>query len=999
MEQVRDIYCFAVRPKKSLGGGGQDARRLAAEARALGLERIRAVYRAALYFVQGDFTPKELDLLGRFLLSDSLAEDCDWELRPRSGSSEPSRPRGTHRIEVALRPGVTDPVAEEILRASRQLGIRGLEAVSTGEAFEIEAEGELEEAELDLLARRLLANPVIQRCALGEIEPAFLLAAAASPAMERYPVGAMDEGALLELSNKRRTALDLAEMTAIRSYFAAEGRACTDAELETIAQTWSEHCVHKTFRARVEVQDPASRGPGGSAYPPVVNNVLKTYIKRASDEIAAPWVLSAFVDNAGVIALDETYEVSFKVETHNHPSAVEPFGGANTGVGGVIRDVMGVSARPVAVTDVLCFGPPDVPPESLQPGLLHPRRVSSGVVAGVQDYGNKMGIPTVNGGIHYDPGYAASPLVYCGCAGIAPRGSRRHEAKAGDRVVVIGGRTGRDGIRGATFSSMVMDASTGDLAGASVQIGAPIVQKKAAEVLVEARDRGLYSAVTDCGAGGLSSAVGEMAEVLGADVDLALLPLKYPGLASWEIWLSEAQERMILAVPPEKLPAFKGLCAARDVELTDLGFFSGAGRLHVRRGAEVAVDLDCAFLHGGLPQRRLVAAPGPKSPPAGAASKAISRLGDAELGDALLSLLAHPAVASKEETLRRYDHEVQGATVLRPYDGLFADGPQDAAVLAPRECGGRTGFALSNGFNPRYGAADPHNAAVSAVDEAIRNAVAVGADPDRIALLDNFCLGDPKRPETMWALLEAARGCYEEALAQAAPYISGKDSFNNEYQGPGGVQMSIPPSLLVSAIGIVPDPDAVPGSDLKAHEDALYFVGDFQPRLGASVYADRFGVPEAERGAASGLSSVPASSPRAHETYRALHRAMRTGLVRACHDLSDGGLGVAVAEMCIGGRIGASLDLTALAGAVPPADGRALPPGLALFGETNGCLLVEVATSDKAAFEEGFAELPCRLVGETRAERSLRVETGGGGGFALPLDALVESFSGKRRER
>jgi phosphoribosylformylglycinamidine synthase len=336
-------------------------------------------------------------------------------------------------------------VAEEIGRAAAELGIGGLEAASTGQAFDIEAEGSLGDGELDLLARRLLANPVIQRYALGEIEPAFLLAAAESPAMEAYPVGAMEDAALLDLSGRRRTALDLEEMAAIRSYFAAEGRACTDAELETIAQTWSEHCVHKTFRARIEVRDPAAQTPRGSPYPAVVDNVLKTYIKRASDEIAAPWVLSAFVDNAGVIALDEDYEVSFKVETHNHPSAVEPFGGANTGVGGVIRDVMGVSARPVAVTDVLCFGPPDIAPESLKPGLLHPRRVASGVVAGVQDYGNKMGIPTVNGGVHYDPGYAASPLVYCGCAGIAPRGARRREAKAGDRIVVIGGKTGRDG--------------------------------------------------------------------------------------------------------------------------------------------------------------------------------------------------------------------------------------------------------------------------------------------------------------------------------------------------------------------------------------------------------------------------------------------------------------------------------------------------------------------------------------------------------------------------
>ncbi|HQO65631.1 MAG TPA: AIR synthase-related protein, partial [Spirochaetales bacterium] len=667
-------------------------------------------------------------------------------------------------------------------------------------------------------------------------------------------------------------------------------------------------------------------------------------------------------------------------------SAVEPFGGANTGVGGVIRDVMGVSARPIAATDVLCFGPPDASPEDLPAASLHPRRVASGVIAGVQDYGNKMGVPTVNGGIHYDPGYAANPLVYCGCAGIAPRGRHPRSQAAGDRVVVLGGRTGRDGLRGATFSSMVMDSSTGELSGASVQIGAPIVQKKVSEALVLARDAGLYTAVTDCGAGGLSSAVGEMAAELGADVDLARTPLKYPGLAPWEIWLSEAQERMVVAVPPDRLDELRSICSGLDVELTDLGRFSGDRRLVVRYDGAVVIDLDCGFLHAGPPQRSLVASP-PKDGPADGERKAaeptasVARATAPSSGEALLAILAHPAVRSREATVRLYDHEVQGATMLGPYAGLKADGPQDAAVLRPRESRGQVAVSLSNGFNHRYGAADPYRMAVSALDEAVRNAVAVGADPDRIAVLDNFCLGDPTVPETMWTLLEAARGCYDAATAHRTPFISGKDSFNNAYLAPDGRRVSVPPSLLISAIGIVPDAGAVPGSDLKAPGDRLYLVGTMEPSFGGSVYADLYGVPD---GAAPG---VPAASPGAPMAYRALHRAIAAGLVRACHDLSDGGLATALAEMCLGGRLGAK--------ATSPGDGLV---AAALFGETNGCLVVEVADTAAAEFERIMAGIECRRIGETDGGGRLEL-VAGDEGFAVALDDLAVAFGGTRSER
>ena len=314
---------------------------------------------------------------------------------------------------------------------------------------------------------------------------------------------------------------------------------------------------------------------------------------------------SAFVDNAGIIDFDDTYEVSFKVETHNHPSAIEPFGGANTGVGGVIRDVLGVSAKPIANTDVLCFGPQDTPVDSLPEGVLHPRRIQSGVVAGVQDYGNKIGIPTVNGAILYDPGYTANPLVFCGCVGLAPKGSHPRQPQAGDRVIVLGGRTGRDGLRGATFSSMTMDAQTGEVSGASVQIGDPITEKGLIEVLLRARDQRLYHAVTDCGAGGLSSAVGEMSSTIGADVELKRVRLKYAGLAPWEIWLSEAQERMVFAVPAENVPALQAICDTFDVNLTDIGEFTGSGRLVVRYNGKPVLDLENRFLHEGIPQRQL----------------------------------------------------------------------------------------------------------------------------------------------------------------------------------------------------------------------------------------------------------------------------------------------------------------------------------------------------------------------------------------------------------
>ncbi|MGH2538523.1 MAG: AIR synthase-related protein, partial [Candidatus Promineifilaceae bacterium] len=536
-----------------------------------------------LYYVEGDLSPAEVSALAAKLLADPVSETFSlarWLAEGWQALAEPNgRPAGGASIEVAFLPGVTDAAAENLVRAAGLLGLDVARA-ATGRRYHLG--GALDDAGLHALATGLFANPVIQRCALNRpLPPPFPAYPAAAARVERIPLRAAGPAELAAISRQRRLALDAAEMAAIRAHYQKEGRDPTDVELETLAQTWSEHCVHKSFKAVIHYRGPAGPDAGAPPAELTLDGLLASTIRRATEAVNKPWVRSAFVDNAGVVAFDEQWDLAFKVETHNHPSALEPFGGANTGVGGVIRDVLGVSARPIAVTDVLCFGPPDLPESELPAGVLHPGRVAAGVVAGIEDYGNKMGLPTVNGAILYAPGYTSNPLVYCGCLGIAPRGSHPSGAEAGDLIIALGGRTGRDGLRGATFSSMEMDAQTGAVAGSAVQIGDPIREKQLMEVVLRARDEGLYHAITDCGAGGFSSAVGEMAGRLGARVELAQAPLKYPGLLPWEIWLSEAQERMILAVPPANWPRLQALCRGQDVAAACLGAFEASGRLRL----------------------------------------------------------------------------------------------------------------------------------------------------------------------------------------------------------------------------------------------------------------------------------------------------------------------------------------------------------------------------------------------------------------------------------
>jgi phosphoribosylformylglycinamidine synthase subunit PurSL len=927
------------------------------DAHALGFQHLKNIQVQDLYFIEGQLSQEDLQQLTLKLLADPVTQTAAWDELPVS----PSDPEPEAVIlEVALRPGVTDPVAEQIVRASHELGFDGVHRAATAQRFILCFDETAEHLSLaQSIAKSLLANNVIQHWTIGEITPSFPEEIASSGAVESITIRNRSDDELLALSKDRRAALDLAEMQAIREYCQKENRDLNDVEFETIAQTWSEHCVHKTFKTNVTIDD-RRQTMSSDSQSSIVDSLIKTYLKSATDKINAPWVISAFVDNAGIIDFDDEFEISFKAETHNHPSAVEPFGGANTGVGGVIRDILGVSAKPIANTDILCFGNQNVSFDKLPEGVLHPRRIMSGVVAGVQDYGNKIGIPTVNGAILFDEGYTANPLVFCGCVGIAPKGKHKKNPQVGDRVVVLGGRTGRDGLRGATFSSMTMDAQTGEVAGASVQIGDPIVEKGLIDVIVQARDMGLYNDITDCGAGGLSSAVGEMASKIGCDVELKNVRLKYPGLAPWEIWLSEAQERMVLAVSPEKLSALQMLCDTFDTELTDIGSFTGNQRLVVRYDGKVVLDMDNEFLHDGIPQRRLNAIV--TQSVSKSSNEALTIEVDTKV--ALLKLLSHPNIASKSSVIRIYDHEIQGGTVVKPLTGVEMDAPSDATVIKPIGTRGKKGIVLSNGINPEYGKRDAYRMALAVIDEAIRNAVAVGADPERIAILDNFCWGDPKRPETMGSLVEAVRGCHDGALLFGAPFISGKDSLNNEYMGADGQRHAIPPTLLISALGMMDDVRKAITMDLKAAGNEIYVVGNFEPVFGGS----HFGLV---------MGDVNDAIPDVHEitpkVYKALYKAINDGLIRSAHDISEGGLAVAAAEMCIGGRLGIeTIELSTHE----------------LFGETAGCLLIEIESKNSSRLEEIFKDLPYRKLGKVLQTQILKF-----GNSSIEVEELVRAFN------
>ncbi|MCX8039606.1 MAG: phosphoribosylformylglycinamidine synthase subunit PurL [Planctomycetota bacterium] len=928
------------------------------EAALLGLTRITALYRSRYYLLRGALDAATAERLGRELLADPIIERV--LLRP------PPCP-GRRVIEVQRLPGVMDPVEASVIKGASDLGIR-LDLVRVGTRVEVAGGSD---ADLEILAWGALANRAIEEVAIDSAEPIRLREPAGNARQQRLevPIRHLDDAALLELSRRGCLSLDLEEMRAIQAHYRALGREPTDVELETLAQTWSEHCVHKTLKGLVRYT-----GPEGEDGPPrtrLIDNLLKSTIASATTDIAAPWCWSVFRDNSGVIDFDGAWGVCMKVETHNRPSAIEPYGGANTGLGGVIRDIMGtgIGAKPVCNTDVFCFAPPETADSALPPGVIPPRRLMQGVIAGVRDYGNRMGIPTVNGAVRFDPRYVGNPLVYCGTVGLIPRSCVDKQAQVGDWLVVIGGRTGRDGIHGATFSSAELSERSAQTSGGAVQIGNAIEEKRCLDVLLQCRDAGCFHALTDCGAGGLSSACGEMAAEHGAEIFLERVPLKYAGLSYTEVWISESQERMVAAVPPAKLEQCLAICAAEGVEATAIGRVTDSGRLLLRWHGTVVGELDMRFLHHGLPRReRLAVFTPPLEQPA-----VFDRPSD--LARLLCDLLARPNLASKEWIIRQYDHEVQAGSIVKPLVGAAHDGPSDAAVVAPL-LGSQRGLAIACGFNPSYADIDPWHAAAAGIEEALRNLVCVGAPLERVALLDNFSWAKCTDPQVFGALVRACEACAAYARYYGTPFISGKDSLSNEFTW-GERVIRIPHTLLISALAVVPDVRRAVTMDLKRPGDLLLLVGLTREELGGSEFLALVGgrggrVPRVDRALSKPI-------------LEAVAQAIAAGCAVAAHDCSEGGLGPALAEMAFAGGWGLTVDLAA----VPRAGVD--DPLIVLVSESQSRILLEVPPERLAEVQRLLRGLPQAVIGrvEPRPELALR---GLGVDCQIPLAALKEAW-------
>jgi phosphoribosylformylglycinamidine synthase len=917
-------------------------------------------------------------------------------------------------ISVGLKPGVTDPVGKSARVAIEDLLGRPLGAEAQVYSSRVYLLSGATKEAADRIATRLLANEMIERvrvqakaewdAAPPDLAVPRVVAHAARP-VATVPLVGLDEAALLKLSREKLLALTAEEMRTVRDFFVAAAKsgrrrdaglteAPTDAELECLAQTWSEHCKHKIFNATITYRE------AGKA-PEEIRSLFKTCIRGTTEAVDAAiraregksWLVSVFHDNAGVIAATAKYHLVYKVETHNSPSALDPFGGAITGIVGVNRDPFGTGLGADLLSNVwgYCFASPDWQ-QPLPPTLLHPRRIREGVHHGVIAGGNESGVPYGRGWELFDDRFVGKPLVYCGTVGRMPvrsagRDTDKKLARPGDRIVMVGGRIGKDGIHGATFSSAEL---TEESPVQAVQIGDPITQRMMFDFLLEARDRGLYSSITDNGAGGLSSSVGEMArQPGGARLDLAKAPLKYQGLAPWEILVSEAQERMTLAVPADELAELLALAKVREVEATDLGAFTDDGFFEVRYGDQVVALLPLEFLHDGEPEMRLEAVwePRPAQPLPALPLPASGAEGAALLGE----LLARDNLRSNELLARTYDHEVKALTVVKPWVGAGRDVPSDASVFLVAHDAGTAGYALAEGVFPSYSDHDAWAMAQAGIDLAVRRLLASGARLDRIAALDNYCWPDPVpgplNPDALHKaaqLVRASKGLREICVAYGVPLISGKDSMKNDAVV-GGKRISIPPTLLASAIGLVSDVRRALTLEARAAGSLLYLVGESRDELGGSEWAARRG--------AGAQGEVPRCRPaELFPRYQAVARAIEQGLVEAAHAVGRGGLLTSFFYLAQAAALGLSVDLSAAPTAGSPG-WEAL-----CFGETQGRLLLACAPERRAALEAALGAVPHALLGAYQAGGRLSVKLGGREICAAGIDQLAASWKREGRK-
>lgn len=836
-------------------------------------------------------------------------------------------------VEVAYIPGVMNPEVASILKASTDIGIKLIAADSSVEYLFIGQS--ISKEQVDQIIDRLLVNKTVETVVVNP--PRTLITKAKKGIVETIPIRDLSNKELLLLSDGKLF-LDIDEMLVIQKYFNMLGRDPTDIELEIIAARWSEHCGHKTFNAKL-----------------VINGVEKMpmfkRIKNAAKKHFGKLVLSAFNDNSGVISFYDGWAICGKVETHNSPSAIEPYGGAMTGSGGVFRDIMGTGqgAKTIISTDMFCFAPPDLASDKLPAGTLRPDYLQRRVVQGVRDYGNRMGIPTGNGSVHYHEDFRAKPTIIVGAYGVLPeKYAQQGKPQKGDYIIITGGKTGRDGIHGATFSSGEMTDKTAQINSNAVQIGNAIEEKRMSDALLVARDMGLIRAITDCGAAGFSSAIGELGEEIGIDVDIDKIPVKYTGMKPWEIWLSESQERMAMAIDPKKYNEFVKICNKYNVEVTKLGVFDGTNTLTIRQSGEPISQIDYDFLISGLPQRTMT---GEWSQDILAEQLPRLPKNEDEWITRIKKVLTHGNVCSKEPIVRQYDHGVQGGNIVGPFGGVDESGPNDALVVRPI-LNKPYGVVQTHGMNPILNNIDPYEGTVWSITEAAANYVAVGGDITQAAGVGNYIWPFPDK-QTMGSLDRAVDAAVDMMHILGVPVISGKDSLSSTYRSADGEIIKIPPVYTMSIFGKINDVSKTCTSDIKNPGlTDLYLIGNIGNGLAGSTYYDVLGA------STNIFPKVDKQNIMAILTQ--IHGAISKDQILACHDISEGGLITTVSEMCFGRNCGAKIDLNV-------DDLQAT-----MFAEYAGCFVVEI--SRETDVKKIFHDIPITEIGHTTKTPEMSVK-------------------------
>ncbi|MDO8583507.1 MAG: AIR synthase-related protein [bacterium] len=915
-----------------------------------------SVKTARVYRLEG-ITEKQAKILKDTLFCEELTQISSLNRELINSTS--------HLIEIGYKPGVMNPEVTSIIKSAKDLGINLTAADSS---TEYGFYGKVKREDAELIAEKLLVNKMVERI-ISET-PKTLIIKGIPGKTSIINIKKMNDAELTETS-KDKLFLNLEEMKVIQNYFIKIKRDPTDCELETLAQTWSEHSGHKTFKAKIFVD--------GVEKEPLIKRLKRESLKHSKN------VVSAFVDNSGVMDFYDGFAISGKGETHNSPSAIEPYGGAMTGSGGVFRDIVGtgLGGKTLISTDIFCLANPNLSSSKLPAGCLPPGYLLKRVVMGVKDYGNRMGIPTNNGSFHFHDDFRAKPTVFVGAYGILPKKTAQiGRPRKGDLILSIGGKVGRDGIHGATFSSGEMTDKTITTNAQAVQIGNAIEEKRTFDAIVEARDANLIRAIQDCGGGGLSSAIGELGQDLGVTIQLENAVLKYQGLSPWEIWVSESQERMIMAIPKTKLSKFKDICKKYNVEVSVLGKFDDDKKLKVFFDKEQICNLDMEFLHHGLPQRKMIATK-PLRHSGKPAAHPESDSGQARMTapttqkkwiNILKKILSHGDICSKEPIVRLYDHSVQGTNVLQPFSGERMDGPNDAAVIRPL-LDKPYGMIVSHGLNPILNRIDPYWGSIWAGTEAISNYVAVGGDYKNASLINNYIWPFPDE-ESLWSLDKSVDAVVDLMKILKTPVISGKDSLSSTYRGNNGEVIKIPPVLCISVFGKIPDVRKTISSDFKKENSIICLVGnpDFK-NMGGSTYFDVNGVLE---------NSVPkVNLKKLPQTLNSIYSAIQKNQILSCHDISEGGLITSIFEMCVGGNMGALIN-------VIPNLAWNLRPDYFLFNETAGCFIVELE-NEKIA-KKLFKNIPYKILGKTQKQKTITVSSKKKGLFQADLEDLKKSW-------